>query len=46
MEIIDYLWGVAFAEQNLLQQMLQVNKPIFVGLGKYDYITHSQSSRR
>ena len=38
MEIIDYLWGVAFAEQNLLQQMHQVNKPIFVGLGRYDYL--------
>lgn len=38
MEVIDYLWGVAFAEQNLIQSMAHLNKPIFVGLGKYDYL--------
>ncbi|MGY4796094.1 alpha/beta hydrolase [Lysinibacillus fusiformis] len=38
MEIIDYLWGVAFAEQNLLQEIQQVSKPIFIGLGRYDYL--------
>jgi len=38
MEIIDYLWGVAFAEQNLLQQIHHLNMPIFLGLGRYDYL--------
>ncbi|WP_155592272.1 alpha/beta fold hydrolase [Lysinibacillus cavernae] len=38
MEVIDYLWGVAFAEQDLIQLIYQLNKPIFVGLGKYDYL--------
>ncbi|MFJ7731700.1 alpha/beta hydrolase [Lysinibacillus sp. NPDC097231] len=38
MEVIDYLWGVAFAERNLIQSMAQIDKPIFVGLGRYDYL--------
>lgn len=38
MEVIDYLWGVAFAERNLIQSIAHLNKPIFVGLGRYDYL--------
>ncbi|MEQ6353404.1 alpha/beta hydrolase [Lysinibacillus sp. M3] len=38
MDIIDYLWGVAFAERNLIQSMAHLDKPIFVGLGRYDYL--------
>ncbi len=38
MEIIDYLWGVAFAQQNLRQLIHEFQKPIFIGLGKYDYL--------
>lgn len=38
MEVIDYLWGVAFAEQNLIQSMAHLDKPIFLGVGRYDYL--------
>ncbi|WP_336636666.1 alpha/beta hydrolase [Lysinibacillus fusiformis] len=38
MEVIDYLWGRAFAEQNLLQLTRSFPKPIFVGLGRYDFL--------
>lgn len=38
MEVIDYLWGVAFAERNLIQSMAHLDKPILLGLGKYDYL--------
>ncbi|MFJ7919170.1 alpha/beta fold hydrolase [Lysinibacillus fusiformis] len=38
MEVIDYLWGRAFAEQDLLQLTRSFPKPIFVGLGRYDFL--------
>gem|GEM_PF-3457212 len=38
MEVIDYLWGVAFAERNLIRSIAHIDKPIFVGLGRYDYL--------
>lgn len=38
MPIIDYLWGEAFAELNLIQSINNFNKPVFIGLGRYDYL--------
>ncbi len=38
MQIIDYLWGVAFAERNLIHLLADVEKPVLVGLGRYDYL--------
>ncbi|WP_418302639.1 alpha/beta fold hydrolase [Lysinibacillus fusiformis] len=38
MEVIDYLWGRAFAEQDLLQLTRSFTKPVFVGLGRYDFL--------
>ncbi|MGC7928380.1 alpha/beta fold hydrolase [Lysinibacillus sp. VIII_CA] len=38
MEVIDYLWGKAFAEQDLLHLTRSFNKPVFVGLGMYDFL--------
>ncbi|MCL1701542.1 alpha/beta hydrolase [Lysinibacillus sp. Bpr_S20] len=38
MDVIDHLWGVAFAERNLIQSMAHLDKPIFVGLGRYDFL--------
>ncbi|XRD23639.1 alpha/beta hydrolase [Lysinibacillus fusiformis] len=38
MEVIDYLWGKAFAEQDLLQLTRSFPKPVFVGLGRYDFL--------
>ncbi|EAZ85609.1 alpha/beta fold hydrolase [Lysinibacillus fusiformis] len=38
MEVIDYLWGRAFAEQDLLPLTRSFPKPVFVGLGRYDFL--------
>lgn len=38
MEVIDYLWGEAFAKIDLIQSLKNFNKPIFIGLGRYDYL--------
>ena len=38
MAIIDYLWGEAFGELNLIQSLNTFNKPVFIGLGRYDYL--------
>lgn len=38
MQIIDYLWGEAFGKLNLIQSLKNVNKPVFLGLGRYDYL--------
>lgn len=38
MEIIDHLWGEAFAKLNLIQSLANFNKPVFIGLGRYDYL--------
>lgn len=38
MPIIDYLWGEAFGRLTMLQSLLDFNKPVFIGLGKYDYL--------
>jgi len=38
MQIIDYLWGVSFAERNLIHLLADVEKPVLVGLGRYDYL--------
>lgn len=38
MPIIDYLWGEAFGELNLIQSLNAFNKPVFIGLGRYDYL--------
>lgn len=38
MPIIDHLWGEAFGEMNLIQSLTGFNKPVFIGLGRYDYL--------
>lgn len=38
MPVMDYLWGEAFAEMNLLQLLKDAGKPVFIGLGRYDYL--------
>ncbi|MDH2334496.1 alpha/beta fold hydrolase [Paenibacillus polymyxa] len=37
MPIIDYLWGEAFGNMNLIQSLADIHKPVFIGLGRYDY---------
>ncbi|MEK5145264.1 alpha/beta fold hydrolase [Paenibacillus sp. FSL M7-0134] len=38
MPIIDYLWGEAFGNMNLIQSLADIHKPVFIGLGRYDYL--------
>lgn len=38
MPVIDYLWGEAFGELNLIQSLAEFKKPVFIGLGRYDYL--------
>lgn len=38
MEVIDYLWGEAFAEIDLIKSLENFNKLVFIGLGRYDYL--------
>ncbi|SMO71920.1 alpha/beta fold hydrolase [Melghirimyces algeriensis] len=38
MQIIDHLWGEVFGSLNLLQSLKHFNKPVFIGLGRYDYL--------
>ncbi|SHF22257.1 proline iminopeptidase [Seinonella peptonophila] len=38
MQVIDYLWGKAFAQLNIKQSLTHLDKPVFLGVGKYDYL--------
>ncbi|URJ62553.1 alpha/beta fold hydrolase [Paenibacillus polymyxa] len=38
MPIIDYLWGEEFGNMNLIQSLADIHKPVFIGLGRYDYL--------
>ncbi|HWO97245.1 MAG TPA: alpha/beta hydrolase [Bacillus sp. (in: firmicutes)] len=38
MPIIDHLWGERFGQLNLVESLTDFNKPVFIGLGRYDYL--------
>ncbi|AJS58693.1 alpha/beta fold hydrolase [Paenibacillus sp. IHBB 10380] len=38
MPIIDYLWGNTFGKLNMIQSLASFDKPVFIGLGRYDYL--------
>lgn len=38
MPIIDELWGNTFARIDLLQRLADVRMPVYIGLGRYDYL--------
>jgi proline iminopeptidase len=38
MPVIDHLWGEAFAQLNLIDSLKGVALPVFLGLGRYDYL--------
>ncbi|WP_068614084.1 alpha/beta fold hydrolase [Paenibacillus tuaregi] len=38
MPVIDHLWGEAFANINLYDRLPMISKPVFLGLGRYDYL--------
>ncbi|MDO8223700.1 alpha/beta fold hydrolase [Bacillus cabrialesii] len=38
MPIIDELWGHTFARLDLIQRLADVHVPVYIGLGRYDYL--------
>ncbi|PJM63270.1 alpha/beta hydrolase [Bacillus subtilis] len=38
MPIIDELWGNTFARLDLIQRLADVRMPVYIGLGRYDYL--------
>lgn len=38
MPIMDHLWGEEFGKRNLIQSLADFKKPVFIGLGRYDYL--------
>ena len=38
MPIIDELWGNTFARIDLIQRLADVRMPVYIGLGRYDYL--------
>ncbi|OIS62164.1 alpha/beta hydrolase [Bacillus subtilis] len=38
MPIMDELWGNTFARLNLIQRLADVQVPVYIGLGRYDYL--------
>ena len=38
MPVLDHLWGEAFARLNLIDSLEEVDIPVFIGLGRYDYL--------
>lgn len=38
MHMIDYVWGTIFRDIDITQGLETFNKPIFLGLGKYDFL--------
>lgn len=39
MQAIDYIWGVVFRDIDITQGLDQLDKPVLLALGKYDYLT-------
>ncbi|MCY8278916.1 alpha/beta fold hydrolase [Bacillus inaquosorum] len=38
MPIIDELWGHTFAQLDLIKRLADVQVPVYIGLGRYDYL--------
>lgn len=38
MEIIDYIWGEEFSKIDIKKGLEEFNKPVFLGIGKYDFL--------
>jgi proline iminopeptidase len=38
MPLIDHLWGEAFGQLNMLERLPLLDKPVFLGLGRHDYL--------
>lgn len=38
MQMLGYVWGVLFRDIDITKGLNQLNKPVFLGLGKHDYL--------
>ncbi|HZG85485.1 alpha/beta hydrolase [Paenibacillus sp.] len=38
MPVIDHLWGEAFAQRRLTEELGAIHKPVWIGLGRHDYL--------
>ncbi|MBD2754933.1 alpha/beta fold hydrolase [Spirosoma validum] len=39
MQILDHVWGVVFRDIDITQNLDSFDRPVFLALGKYDYLT-------
>ncbi len=44
MPMIDHVWGVVFRDIDITQGLENFNKPVFLGLGRYDFIVAPPNS--
>lgn len=39
MQMIDYVWGVVFRDIDITRDLENLDKPVFLALGRYDFLT-------
>lgn len=44
MQMFDYVWGIVFRDIDITQGLDQLNKPVFLGLGRYDFLVAPPSA--
>lgn len=44
MQMINYVWGIIFRDIDITKGLDQLNRPVFLGLGRHDYLVAPPSS--
>ncbi len=44
MQMFDYVWGIIFRDIDITQGLDQLDKPVFLGLGRYDFLVAPPSA--
>lgn len=44
MQMMDYVWGILFRDIDITQGLDQLDKPVFLGLGRHDFLVAPPSS--
>ena len=44
MQMLDYVWGILFRDIDITQGLDQFDKPVFLGLGRYDFLVAPPSA--
>jgi proline iminopeptidase len=44
MQMFDYVWGIIFRDIDITQGLDQFDKPVFLGLGRYDFLVAPPSA--